>query len=562
MRPQLATFLLLLAAGCSHAAAPAPGATGGGGDSGTGSFDGGGGIDAAAACQQYDCSNAVDAVVIPMLVANGFAVTSEDPNVLCRRMSLDLTGIVPAPGECDGKDVGQLADYFMNKTTGINVPDGSPPYVFINRRWWADSFQYQATCGQSFNGNGFTFYPYVLQLDQIVSDLYTGKIGYDVFAQEALASPAFARHFGVFNTNHDLIQIASQAFRVFMGREALPSEAADFGNLWRGWSTTYLTATQGQALYPDCPAAYDGCRHMDVGLDGRQCSGAQALGCESTVLGPGSMVPSNTSAFVPYAQLGPTDLDALLTPGKLISSRPEFAEAAVDRALTKYLGWWKAGWYRPDYDVPAVRDALVAFFVANHFDIRPLEREIVTSILYRQAAVLQPNESPDVPIWAVGPTKLFYAEAWLDSLALALDPSAHAVGGCDFRYNQQMTNDQHLPGYFTFPDATYPATANELGGCPKASVHSDMSGLVVALSRRTLLAQKCMGAFASQSSLDGLVDVGFTGIGRPPTAAEKSGIEARMTADDGCPGGTGCDFTKLGYGFCTSLFASSLDTFY
>ena len=43
-----------------------------------------------------------------------------------------------------------------------------------------------------------------------VNDLYAGKIPYDAFATKALASPAFARRFGIFEANHDLVQLASQ----------------------------------------------------------------------------------------------------------------------------------------------------------------------------------------------------------------------------------------------------------------------------------------------------------------------------------------------------------------
>src|SRR5207244_11844613 len=119
-------------------------------------------------------------------------------------------------------------------------------------RWWADAFAYQSGTNPA-----STYYTYVRALDQLVADLYAGRIGYDTFVKKALGSPAFARRFGVFEANHDLVQIASQAYRVFLGREPLPSEAEDFGNLWRGWTTQFMNETVAEQTYPDCPVAYD-----------------------------------------------------------------------------------------------------------------------------------------------------------------------------------------------------------------------------------------------------------------------------------------------------------------
>jgi hypothetical protein len=541
---------LLLAAGCH------------GGDGGGGPTDDG--------CPPGGCTHVIDRVIVPMLKQNGLPLTVEDAGVLCRRMAIDLTGIAPNPSEiaevCPGSPAA-VADHFMNKATGLNVPDGSPPYVFVNRRWWADQFQYQSgTNGAS------TYYTYVRALDGIVGDLYSGKIGYDEFARRALASPAFARRFGVFEANHDLVQIASQAFRVFLGREALPSEAEDFGNLWRGWTTKLMDEATSEATYPDCPVQYDqnmmrnGCRHYELGLDGRQCGGTREASCQSTVLGAGEVVPSTTS-FVRFDSLAAGDLAALETPGRLIAAQPEFAEAAVDAALTRYLGWWKAGWYRPDFDVPAVRDALVARFVADAYDVRKLDREIVTSVLYTQAAALAPSENPLDPIWAVGPTKMTYAEAWLDTVGQATNKK---VGGCDFRFN--ATNAQRITGWWDFSasantDNQYATAARSMGGCPQASQHGDPGGLVPAITRRIVLAQLCPGAFKASAgaSLGALVDPQFTGIGRSPTSDEKMLIASHMadTASGGCDPSQGkCNLQGLADSLCTSLYASALFTYY
>ena len=517
-----------------------------------------------AASQPPALDNVVDQVVVPMLEQSGLKVVPEDPAILCRRLAIDLTGLTPSgaafAAHCDGKSPAEMADWFMNQPSGPNVPDGTAPYVWVNRRWWADQFAYESSLGQS-----STFYTYVRDLDAIVGQLYTGQIRYDVFAQKALASPAFARRFGVFEANHDLVQIASQAYRVFLGREAVPSEAEDFGNLWRGWSTRFMNETLSETTYPDCPVAYDqlknriGCRHWELGLDPALCAGANQAACESTILGSGAVIPTS-AAFVRWYDLTPEAQAMLLAPGKLMAAQPEFAEAAVDRALEKYLGWWKAGTYRPDYDVPAVRDALVKKFVADGFDIRKLEREIVTSVLYTQAAALQPSQLATDPIWAFGPTKLMYAEAWMDSVGQALGKQ---LGGCDFRYLYSGTSTSKISGYYNFPvsagvsRAFYYSNASNMGGCPVATTHGDPSGLVPAVTRRVALATLCPGSFKPPSGAapDAIIKLEFSGVGRAPSASELQTLTTEMSTSTDPP-------QTLADSLCTSLFATSAFNYY
>ncbi len=568
MTRRLLPWLVLCAIPACSSGAPSPGLPAGSGPApaptGTGSPTG-----------YTSDGNVVDDVVIPMIEGAGLSVVPEDNGILCRRMAIDLTGIAPTPDEvaqqCSGHSPQDIAGYFMNKPSGINAPDGSPPYVYINRRWWADQFQYDVAI-PNFT---FTFYLYVQALDQAVSDLYSGKIMYDAFAKKALASPAFARRFGIFEANHDLIQIASQAYRVFLGREALPSEAQDFGNLWTAWNTQFMNETTSEATYgSQCPSftngmgQQNGCLHFELGLDGRECSGVNLASCQSTVMGAGQVVPT-AAGFVPFSKLSAPDLSALETAGTLMAAQPEFAEAAADRALEKYLGWWKAGVYRPDYDIPAVRDALVKKLVGDGFDIRKMELEIVTSVLYTQAAALRPNENPNDPIWAFGPTKPFYAEAWLDSIGQALGKN---LGGCDFRYNDKNANV--VPGYLTphpspgVMGSFYLSSAEQMGGCPIASAHSDATGLVPSITRRAVLAQLCPGAFkpaagATQDAIIGQVSAGF---GRPLTADESGVLTSHMSvvADQGCDPMqmSGCNVQALADSLCTSLYATSLFTFY
>lgn len=514
--------------------------------------------------------NVIDAVLRPMLTDDGITAEIEDDAFLCRRLSIDLDGIPPSPFEleasCLGKSPREMALYFMNKPTAPHVPDGSTPYVWVNRRWWADAFQYQSTLNL-----GTTWLTYVRQLDGLVADLYAGRIGYDEFARRALASPGFARRFGVFEFNHDLVQLASQAWRIFFGREALPSEAADFGNLWRGWSTGYASDAQSKGYYPAECASYN-CEHYEVGLTGYACAGVKQISCESTVLGSGAVLPSQP-AFVRWDDLLPDDRDALEEPGRLMAERREFAEAAVDRALTKYLGWWKTSVYRPDSDIPAVRDALVAKFIADGFDIRALELEIVSSLLYAQRANRTDGSAPNRPLWSYGPIKMVYAEAWLDSVALA---TGKALGGCDFRFSDTSPDavTDAIPILYRFGRSPgisalfYADTAHDLGGCPIATVHGSPSGLVPAVTRRVALARICPGAFVPSrgTRVEQLVHRVYDGLGRPPTPDEMALWLTHIgdLAEERCisrrPGD--CDLQTVADQLCQAIFATAQFNYY
>src|SRR2546421_70257 len=86
-------------------------------------------------------ANVVDAILVPMLTRNGLPVVPDDNAVLCRRLAVDLTGLAPTADElamhCAGRSAAEMAIYFRNKPVGANTPDGSSPYVWVNRRWWA-----------------------------------------------------------------------------------------------------------------------------------------------------------------------------------------------------------------------------------------------------------------------------------------------------------------------------------------------------------------------------------------------------------------------------------------
>ncbi|MFT3770306.1 MAG: DUF1553 domain-containing protein [Minicystis sp.] len=260
----------------------------------------------------------------------------------------------------------------------------------------------------------------------------------------------------------------------------------------------------------------------------------------------------------------------------MLVAQPGFADAAVEAALLKYLRWWRAGTYRPDSDVPAVRDALAQKFRKDGYDIRKLEREIVTSLLYVQAAARGPDASPLTPLWANGPTKPLYAEAWLDTIGQAIGTR---LWNCDFRYQAASEyyhfQDTGIPDAFVEPDTDYnfyPGVAADLGGCPVASSHADPSGLVASLARRSALARVCTDKLApalapdATTTLEGLIDRAFVGVGRLPTAEEKQILTEQITVitDGGCDPQklVDCDLQDVSDALCRSLYATALFNFY
>src|SRR5262249_45598637 len=158
-----------------------------------------------------------------------------------------------------------------------------------------------------------------------------------------------------------------------------------------------------------------------------------------------------------------------------------------------------------------------------------------------------------------GPTKMLYAEAWLDSVGLA---TGKPLGGCDFRFDDtapQAFSDSILIRYSfaTAPDfdsSFYSDIAHGLGGCPIAAAHASSAGLVPAVTRRVALAQVCPGAFTPPpgSSLEALIDLEYGGLGRPPTADETSALMKVLTdpTRGGCAATSACDLTALATQLC------------
>jgi hypothetical protein len=161
--------------------------------------------------------------------------------------------------------------------------------------------------------------------------------------------------------------------------------------------------------------------------------------------------------------------------GEALAARDDFWEAAADRELRRFLGWYQSSFRRPDTDLPEVRRVL-ALELKRTGSLPELQRLIVTSLLYTAPAEPPPDRT-ELPVWATAPTKLLAAENWIDSMAIAT--LGRAVGVCDHRFVASgdigpvaeaadrrllRTVDSPLDERGFTADSYY-TTAQQLGGC-------------------------------------------------------------------------------------------------
>src|SRR5262249_45188076 len=148
----------------------------------------------------FDCKNAVNAIVLPMLAGEGAPPRPASDAELCRRYAIDLVGAAPSWSEyrdhCQGRSAAEMVDYFMSQ----------PGYVQQGQRLWADTLQLD---------NRLAWYRYIIDLDVIVGQLYRGELAYPDFATIAVTHPAFVSKFAGEN-------VVAYAFLAFLGRDALP----------------------------------------------------------------------------------------------------------------------------------------------------------------------------------------------------------------------------------------------------------------------------------------------------------------------------------------------------
>jgi hypothetical protein len=411
------------------------------------------------------CEHPLDRVLVPMLRGVGLEPREAALEVQCRRLFVDLLGRIPSERELDVCTERPAAD------TALALLD-DPEHLDHELRAWSEILRYDV--GQSHHRQ-------IRELDALVARMVRGEIRYDEFAIEAIYHPGFfAPRLGV--------EWGADLFSIFLGRPARADEMAGMVPLGRAFSARFACDGQlEEAGYELCIASglpeeecvrlyRESCvfARFEGTINFCGCTPITGGGCISDVLGPsldlgfeGCNFETFTDAFrvtewsvgqgvgdttlgvdetgavvyrVPVEPLPPIDpamRARLRRIGEALVARGDFWDAAVDRELRRYVGWWHVGFRKPDFDVPAIR-ALLAGVLRDTGSLREVQRLIVTSLLYTA-----PADAPDAallasagaagepPPWTMGPLKVLSAEQWLSSLERAV---GERTGACDHRF--------------------------------------------------------------------------------------------------------------------------------
>jgi len=452
--------------------------------------------------------NVIDVAIWPRIVAEGaYPLVPADDRTLCRRMALDLWGMVPTPAEftalCEGQAPGSIAWSMME----------DPRFVARETRLWIRAVGVDAPDIYSHH---------IPDADAIYERLSTGEIDYAEFAGELLAHPVMAVARPEADGDDPSFTIR-QAFRFFLGRPAQGDEFTQLRNLMRVWARGWESRPGPGPSYKR-PAYLDGSLCQDPVYDDALCT-ATLFGQETIVDLSGVFYPNvppqgfeNSVDGMFYFEMVhggsmPPEFQAeLIKPGLLLASQDAFWDEASERALSRILGWWRSTADEPDSTVPEVGIALGAWWKDHPtHDIRELYAVILSSVLYTtDAAVDDTIESRS--IWSVGPTRLMDGEQYLDSLQVAFD---RELGFCDPHtaeptgagaYDDVLREPQPADFYGFGYDAYYD-WGTQLGGCVGGDLVPRQPGLRSVFAHTDLADQLC--APPSRLSADGF-DLGDT----------------------------------------------------
>jgi hypothetical protein len=229
---------------------------------------------------------------------------------------------------------------------------------------------------------------------------------------------------------------------------------------------------------------------------------------------------------------------------------------------------------------PKARQALVDIFKREGGNIVELEKIVLSSWAYRQAAdEVEGKERPealrDIP-FAYGPTKQMIAESWLHSIGAVIGKD---LGECDWRYPNLpefgLPPETIAPFNDIYPrnadstfDTTFRDAARLLGGCPGAFDFGSFSilgrtnhiGLITAVSQEEELTKICFLGDVPALLPSG-VDPGDTTVAAIETTAAH--VLARMQVDPVNPTVaeaveaamecTDCDVEDVARGLCSGL---------
>ncbi len=419
-------------------------------------------------CDGLEFDNVIDEAACPKIQGIGVEPPPADGVEFCRRAFIDLRGESPTDLEyeqvCKYKTPAELVDAFM----------AQPEYVRLSQRVWADLFQMNSLV---------THYAYIADLDARAGELHQGTLTLGQFAEIAATHPAFVGRWD----GNDLVAFS---FRAFLGREATPAERLALEPMWRLWEErSVVDPMQSNA--------------KNVVVNTLNCAAPNQADCHSDFWGDETViiappVPGDVSDpgpnIIDQSMLTTEQWDVLRRPGQLMASQAAFYESYVDRALMRYLG------YDAGAEIPLARQALVDMMNENGGNVREIDREILTSILYVSTNRYEEVDDPDDENWDApylsGPVKQMDAEDWLRS---AYKLAGMPVLGCDHRYPdvQSGAGGFHPHTYAVLgngsPDYLLRDKAQLLGGCPDrvGQFRETRTGLIAALTQATLTAELC-----------------------------------------------------------------------
>ncbi|HVV84733.1 MAG TPA: DUF1549 domain-containing protein [Kofleriaceae bacterium] len=520
--------------------------------------------------------NVIDVAIWPRMIADGLTnLTPASPEELCRRMSLDLTGRTPTADEvaadCTGKSAADMARAFM----------ATPRFRDVERRFWI----------RRVGADAYMVYgEHLVDADRLYDQLATGALGYDDFAAKLLAHPVMTINRPV-AAGDDVTLTVTNIFKVFLGRAPVIAEISDYANLLRPWRRVAEMRMGGtpDLGYTDTvwPAALDpmACQDQVLGV----------AGCTSTLLGATTVVNPIVSPQAPpgyttdpalfyYETVQgamPTALETELEkPGRLLATRDEFWDEAVDFPMRRFLGWWRSTPNEPDSVLPEVQLALSAWFRATpDHDLRELYVMVLSSLLYTTSIDVAPN-APERAPWGTGPMKTLEPEQLLDSVSVALQ---RPLGLCDPHTSQPVDpmaggvwpprlRTPQPDDWYGFGRDFYRETASDMGGCLGALPTPRQPGLRALFTHIAIADQLCSAPSkvlpdgltaddTTPAAVDALADHLFRGfLARTPTDDERAAVH---TAADACFADAGChDLAGLAHETCGALLRSAAFLYY
>ncbi len=490
-------------------------------------------------CEPY-CDNPIDRIVVPKLRAIGVSPREAEPFEHCRRIAIDLLGRGPTGAE-------MKACVAAPPAGRVELAQAHPDYRTATRRQWSELLGYDVLEVWSRD---------LFDLDGLVGEFADGRLDHAGLASAVVTHPGFlALHpedswagavYQVFlGRPARADEIAAMRPLAAPWQWRFVCEGAIWWNLFQSYREDGLSvpvATEVADL--DCADVGKG----NVGYNPCLCRPDDgSLGCSSSALGTTvTLTPGCANRSNPYAsanvmlagasapgeddtcpdgshaegcrdrevdeetfetlypltawrRLGAAERAELDSIGAALAARGDFWEAAADRELRRLTGWWQTSFRHPDSDLPEVR-AVVADLLRAGTSAREVQRIIMTSRLYAAPAAAPPEWSDrqdEPPPWAMGPTKLLAAEAWVDTVLMAV---GEQPGSCDVR-NLTVYGYEWELGDFRFlddPESSldrevedfYIAAVTALGGCKSGVPRPTQSnvGLVFAQGEQARLA--------------------------------------------------------------------------